>query len=107
MLTFVRPGRLIRSTFKGDRNVDVLLDESPVAPEGGDGKTTVEQGSTEVELTWKAGQIVGVAIAKGATHSAVPGDDKTLEPGTSGVVTCRKCAKDSQSGVEVCWDVPC
>jgi hypothetical protein len=76
----------------------------PPRPASGDGDILVNAfggtNKTQVRLSFKNNEIVDVS---GGGVDII--DITIAEP--LGIVTCEKCARDSQTGQTVCWPVPC
>jgi hypothetical protein len=91
------------------------LNHDAAPPSGGTGETTVpfSDDGQQVVLKWKDGAVVDVVPSSlknpGTISTYRMRILQTEEEGGAGagIVTCYKCAKDSTTGREVCWDVPC
>jgi hypothetical protein len=88
-----------------------LVDEAP-RPASGDGDVVVPVGNFNAILRWAGNKIVAVEAMNAADGLDIfdmqmkfpggGGDDEVL-----GIVTCKKCAFDSDTGHTICWPVPC
>jgi hypothetical protein len=94
------------SSMPAPATSSTLLPSAP-RPASGDGDVILDLGQTRVRFSWNGGELTDVTTSM--NDSFVLADEEMLpnDFGTAGVVTCRKCAKDSTTGQEVCWDVPC
>jgi hypothetical protein len=64
----------------------------------------------EVVLKWEDGLLKDVFLPEGSSNIvmfAASFEEMLPDGSTTGIVVCRKCAKDTTTGQEVCWDVPC
>ena len=95
-----------------DTKVSITV-RNPARPVSGTGDIIVPFGDTDqsVVLSWKDGEIVDIFPAKGNTVKLLISGQITESEHTGGAspqaTTCKKCAKDSASGNEVCWPVAC
>ena len=94
-----------RRVIVANKNVStsaIVLD-TPPRPASGEGAVILGLGNTQVRFTWEDGKLgaveTGVFLAD---EEMLPPDGESL-----GVVTCKKCATDSDTGKTVCWPVPC
>ncbi|MDR6293339.1 hypothetical protein E9232_005889 [Inquilinus ginsengisoli] len=92
---------------------NLSLNHNPPRPSGGTGDITVPftESGQEVVLKWKDGVLVDVVPSPAQNSGAISSYQmrirETEEAGGAGIVTCYKCARDSNTGHEVCWPVPC
>jgi hypothetical protein len=78
-----------------------MLDAEPRPEGGGDGDVSVEAGETVFQFSWKGGDLAGVTGTPKPMAGAEPDMMK------KGIVTCQKCAYDTDTGHMICWPVPC
>ena len=78
-----------------------LLDAIP-RPASGDGEISVEADSTIFQFSWTDGELTGIAGGPKPADAAFFEDQVTTD-----IVTCQKCAYDSDTGHMVCWPVMC
>lgn len=83
----------------------MILETHPPRPVNGVGEVEVEVGDASFILKWEEGQLKDVRPSEPSFNGDV--FQMTLQGGAEHVVTCFKCARDSQTGNIVCWDVPC
>lgn len=84
----------------------IEFDDNPPRPKGGTGEVIVKVGNSNVILNWVDDQITDVVAAdEGEGIPDLIG--MTMNEMKLGIVTCKKCARDSDTGATVCWPVPC
>jgi hypothetical protein len=97
-----------------DRKVtEIRFDLNPPRPVGGTGDVVVPFGDNgqEVILKWEKGEIVDIVAPERSSLTLsrlrIEGELPIYDRPTPRIVTCVKCARDSTTGYQVCWDVKC
>lgn len=85
-----------------DRIINIV--SNPPRPASGDGEVVVDFEGHDITLIWKSGNLVELRAA--SDDDGIVLEDMTIE-GPLKVVSCKKCATDSDTGKTVCWPVPC
>lgn len=82
---------------------DIITLALPPRPASGNGDVVVPLGKTDVRFSWTDGDLTAV----GSESRKIMAYDEKMQPETTGIVTCEKCARDTETGQKVCWSVPC
>jgi hypothetical protein len=80
-----------------------MLDAEP-RPDQGDGDVSVEAGNSVFQFSWKDGKLAGVTGGPKPMAGNSTSDPPKMK---AGIVTCQKCAYDTDTGHMICWPVPC
>ena len=82
----------------------VEFEDSPPRPKGGSGEVIVKVGNANVTLNWVDEQLSEVVASDEGDMSIM---DMSMKEQKLGIVSCMKCARDSDTGAMVCWPVAC
>lgn len=85
----------------------IEFEDNPPRPAGGSGDVVVKVGSADVTLTWSENRITNVAAADEGGGKGADFSDLRMEEQKLGIVSCYRCARDTDTGRVVCWDVAC